>query len=461
MKPPIAFLFALAGLGQKHRPGAAFRNSAPDLAIASLARGHCAEGFGNSSRPALLLANSAPDQPVSEMLGLANALSIQDDGWALIPYGETIHDGRDGRPDGDLKANPLVEAARKGVVQRFNREDADLLVANFRSLGGRVKRAVFGLNVYRGHPDAPRFAKLFPDKSSRGTIADMEARDQGMALRFVLNEEGTADVESGWDEFSPYWETMRVGTTPDGRPIVAPRRLRSVGLIPKGNMPGLTLANLSTTENAMNKLLQQLLASLGYTVAADASETTLAPIVATACSTLATANAATTALTGEKATLSTKVTQLETERATLNTANASLTAENGTLKTRAENAQTAFAAERKERSTLLVDAAVSEGRVAGAERDGWITALCNAGDFTAKAAELAALKKGLKTTTTTDGLKKNGREIQERQDQVLTLVNAALDTAEIKALPEGDRYDAAWAKTKAAHPALFEQPAKA
>jgi len=44
---------------------------------------------------------------------------------------------------------------------------------------------------------------------------------------------------------------------------------------------------------------------------------------------------------------------------------------------------------------------------------------------------------------------------------VLTLVNAASIRRRSRPSPKADRYDAAWAKTKAAHPALFEQPAKA
>lgn len=381
----------------------------------------------------LRLANTADD---SADISLANATAIEidADGWAVIPYGDTHHNAVDGRAAANAR---VPEELRRGVIQRFTRAAAEALDRDFRGRGwlGRIKRAFVGLPVYKGHPDAPRFANLFPDKAARGAIGDMQVTDAGLRIRPVLTEQGAADVEGGWGQFSPYWDLRFTGEKANGLPVVEPFRLHSIGLVRRGNMPGLSLVNADLSIAMLKELLIKLLAALGVTMPPETADDAIAPFVddaiaklegmkpkAEAEAELATANAAKSELEQKVNTLTTdlaaanaKVTELEGEKLTL--ANAKIAAEE------------AMQAERKERAALLIAAAVADGRVKAADKDAKILALANASDFAAEAAALAAIKPELKTRSILGDVTKTGRDQQDRRGQMLSLVNAHMETA--------------------------------
>ncbi|HZZ19161.1 MAG TPA: hypothetical protein VFE25_07325 [Opitutaceae bacterium] len=330
----------------------------------------------------------------AEPIHLANDLAAGD-GWALISkYGDHPHP--------------------KGPIQRFEKEDAEKIVAQFKSVWGRIKRAVVGLTIYDGHPDAEGYANIFPDKTPYGTFADLEARDDGMFGRPILTTAGGRLVEDGKDRLSPFWSTMQVGKNDAGKPIVRPFKLKSVGLVTRGNIPGPSLMNSSHNENTdpkMKEYLLKLLLALGVTPKADASDADLANSVDAAV-------AANTTLATSHATLTTKVATLEGEKVEL--ANAKATAA-----TELETFRGQVAAERKERAILLVNSAVIEGRLAASDRDSWVTELCNS--FDTKSVELSKLTKRLKTTSATGDLANKAGEAADRQAQVMDLVNARMD----------------------------------
>src|SRR5690606_19190474 len=176
------------------------------------------------------LANEAPDD-AEPLIGLSNTLgdSLTADGWAVIPYGDTLNRRGDGE-----------------YVQRFGRPEAEAMVAHFRSTWSKIKRALRGMPIYRGHPDQAdqikrerdrekdparrnRLTALvnevearYPDKTVYGTIADMEARDEGLALKPVLTDAGVALVnEAGLSSFSPHW-LARTLDDEGGRSVRAP-----------------------------------------------------------------------------------------------------------------------------------------------------------------------------------------------------------------------------------------------
>lgn len=408
------------------------------------------------NRPVLYLVNS-PDQPAqANILGLANTLELDEEGWAIIPYGDSRHSGRDARAEAQLTNaadRELVEKARNGVIQRFTRGRAEQMVRDFKSLAGRFKRAIVGTNIYKGHPDAQAYAHIFRDKIPRGAIADMEAGEHGLRLKPVLTDQGAADVEGGWNQHSPNWLTEYVGDDPvTGLPVVEPFLFKSLGLVPKGNIPGLSLVNAGgelvpaadPTNPPMNKYLLELLKLMGIKIAADADDTAQASAVESAKGLFAAANAAVTELTTvkeAKAGLETQLNALKGEKLQLANSAAALTTEREGLKTQ-------LAAERKERSLLLVNAAIVEGRLPAAERDARVLVLCNAADFTVAATDLAQLNKQLKTTSGLGELSQQGRNVQDRQAKVLSLVNAALASPEIQALPLEQRYDTAFTKVQ-------------
>jgi len=379
----------------------------------------------------LRLANdgSSHDAPLAAVN--AEPLEIGADGWALIPYGDTHHDAKDGRGAANSKQ---PEELRRGIIQRFTRPAAEAIERDFRGRGwiGRIKRAFVGLPVFKGHPDAPAFAQFFPDKAARGAIGDMQVTEQGLRIRPVLTEQGASDVEGGWAQFSPYWDLRETQDRANGLPVYEPFRLHSIGLVRRGNMPGLSLVNADFSD-AMKSLLIKILAALGVSMPPETADDAAASFVeqalakiqgmqpkAEAEAELATANAA-------KAELEQKVTALTADLAAANAKAATLEGEKLTLANAKNAAEESAKAERRERAALLVGAAVADGRVKAADREAKILALANASDFTAEAAALAKLPPQLKTTSRTDSLTQGGREQQDRQGKLLSLVNARME----------------------------------
>lgn len=386
----------------------------------------------------LRLANTAAAIQAQPYIGFANSLALDADGWALIPFGDSHHNAQDGR----AAANSEIPAGlRKGVIQRFDRPSAESLVTDFQSLWKRVKRAVVGLPVFRGHPDAPRFANIFPDKAPRGTISDMEVTDAGLRIRPILTQGAAAEIDAGLSDFSPYWDLKLVNDADaaTGLPVYSPFRLHSIGLVRRGNIPGLSLINADLS--AMKALLIKLLAACGINVPAETADDAFGPFVQTALDKISgsatsaatekaamdeklkAANASVTELTGQLTAANSKVTTLEGEKLTL--ANAKIAAE-ATIKT-----------ERLARAALLVDGAVSSGRVPAAERAAKVTSLANAADFEAEAAAIVNLKPTLKTKSSLTELSASGREQQSRQTSLLSLVNARMTET-------GETYDTAF-----------------
>lgn len=410
----------------------------------------------------LALVNEAePTSGAAEILGLVNELEFDDEGWALIPYGESRHSGKPAKLDLSNAADvALAERAKKGVIQRFAREDAERIVAEAKSIWGRIKRAVVGLPIFKGHPDAPAYAKRFPDKVERGGISDMQVTDRGLRLRPVLNRQGETDVESGWSDYSPYWITRPVGER-DGIPIVAPFRLKSIGLVPRGNIDGLSLVNsahelLSDEDReqnpTMNKHLIRLLAAMGITLAPDAKDDAAGAAVDQALPKFAAANAAAEELPAVKAKLGpleTKVAALEGEKLALVNEKTDMSGKVAAAETKATTARQAFA-------KFVVASAIAEGRVQAAKQADEELALVNSADLPAAAEALAKREKRFKTESNLGDLKRRSAEAKSLQDQQLELVNSAMEEPDIKALPADDRYDAAWKRAEKKNPALFK-----
>src|SRR5277367_6162872 len=76
---------------------------------------------------------------------LSNDSALDDDGWALIaPFGEHPKTRF-------VKKNGAVH--REDFIQVLDPESADQLLARENSLFRRIRRAVVGIPVYKGHPD--------------------------------------------------------------------------------------------------------------------------------------------------------------------------------------------------------------------------------------------------------------------------------------------------------------------
>lgn len=132
------------------------------------------------------------------------------------------------------------------VTQRFERADAEKIVAAFASNWERVKR-VLGVGsgdvpVVRGHTDTGEIGEdTLADTERYGKITALEARDDGLYAQIEKAAEFASMLErAGKLEYSPTW---RVRADAREKNVMRPFRLISLGMVPKGNLRGATLVN--------------------------------------------------------------------------------------------------------------------------------------------------------------------------------------------------------------------------
>ena len=375
-----------------------------------------------------------------DVVGLGNAVEIGADGWALVPYGDWPH--------------------AEGL-QHFGREEAQTIVGYFKNTWNRIKRAVVGLPIFKGHPDLPApIGNEYPDKGEYGQVADMDARPDGLAIKLILSEAGATLVERGLKYISPHWLANAVGKTTAGKTIYAPVFLKSIGLTRSPNIPCPSLVNSATSaahgagkttqENQVNK--EALIKLLGLANEATEEQITAAIVALQKRpepSALANETAAKTAAEG-------KVTALEGEKST--------------LATKVTEAQTALANERKARIDEVVADAIRKGVVTEAEKATWTQRLKS--NFEAESKVLANAKPVIKTKSELPDLLAKYQAILEKE-----LANAGggggtdmTDEdkgAKIKKFCNEEmaklghitnvhsRYNAAFTNVKRAHPELF------
>lgn len=357
------------------------------------------------------LANEAPADRVA-ITGLTNELTAAGaEGWACIPYGEWPHE--------------------QGL-QRFGRTEAEEMVGYFKNTWNRIKRAIVGMPIYRGHPDLATQADRYPDKATYGQISDLEARDDGLYLRPVLSTAGAALVnEQGLKFFSPHWLAKRLPEE-GGRAVFAPALLVSIGLTDRPNIAGTSLVNSAPGGAAENQpernttMPQWLIELLGLANEAPAEQENKARARLTELLKRPEAQA----LANEQSARATAETQL-TE-----------------LKTKLATAETALANERTARAEALVAAAVADGRITEAQKPVWLGRLTR--DFSAESAALANERPAVKTTPRTAALGAR-KATSGAAEEFHALVN--------ERVAKGEAWSAAWQAVKATTKgkALFEQ----
>ncbi len=376
--------------------------------------------------PLIGLVNESEDVDRVAMIGLSNEITATaGDGWALIPYGEWPNE--------------------RGL-QRFGRAEADQMVGFFKNTWNRIKRAFVGMPILRGHSDfqdtlkrerdraktpadRARLDSMFneaaakwPDRTVYGTISDMEARDDGLAIRPVLTEAGAALVnESGLKFFSPHWLAMDLPPK-DGKPVKAPVFMVSIGLTDRPNITGTSLVN--ETRNQNTTMPQWLLILLG--LVNEAPENHEAKAKAKLTELLARPEP--TALVNEQTARTTAETQLVEVKGKLTTAETALV-----------NERAAFKTVVTERNTALVNAAVQLGRITEASKPTWLARLER--EFATESTALANEKEALKTRSRTENLGER-KPASEAGSQFTALVNEALPK-------HGNDWTAAWAAVKA------------
>jgi hypothetical protein len=320
---------------------------------------------------------------------LWNAAALDEEGWALIaPFGEHPKTRY-------VKKNGAVQ--RENFIQVLDEQSADQLLARENSLFRRIRRAMVGIPVYKGHPDlgefSPETGRSGERKEIIGAIDKIRKTARGLEAHFILTPAGAEAVERQGHKYpSALWYVQPVGRR--GEAVLArPFKLLSAGLTAHPNISGVeSLANArhagptqepKTPEEPEMKLIAGWLLANGVTLAnADSpSETQILEALQKLHDCAA----------GAAAALGNENTELKSQITNLTSSAAALENETSALKARA-------AAERKGRAAAVVDLAIARGRLAVAERPARLQALENAGDFEGECAALLGSAARFKTT---------------------------------------------------------------
>jgi len=337
-------------------------------------------------------------------IALGNQVAIDDDGWALIaPFGEWPKT-RVYREDGVIKEQKFLQV--------LDNESADALLAKENSFFRKLKRALVGIPVYKGHGDLndcdPKAIGNESQKIKLGVVDQVRKSARGIEAHFALDNDGAEAVAAGYKFPSSFWWVLPNGKRGD-EILARPIKLISVALTSFPNISGVeSLANArsitpaaeasrqQTEKDHMKSLVIGWLAAKGIVLANDASDEKVLEAIQKHATEQGTAVAA---LGNEKTTLSGKITALENDKAAeTKRANEAVTA--------LGNEQTARKAERKGRAEVVVDLAITNGKLAVAQRDAEILVLCNAKDeaeFTTAAEKLLKSATQHKTVANREG----------------------------------------------------------
>jgi len=321
---------------------------------------------------------------------------MDQDGWALIaPFGEHPKTRF-------VKKNGTVQ--REHFIQVLDHQSADQLLSRENSLFRRIRRAVVGIPVYKGHPDlgdfSPETAAGGAKKEIIGAIDKVRKTERGLEAHFVLTPAGADAVErEGCKYPSALWYVQPVGRR-GGAVLARPFKLLSAGLTAHPNITGVeSLANARHAEPTQEppptkepdmKLIAGWLLANGATFA-NADSPAESEVLAALQKLHASAAGEAAALGNENFTLTGENADLKARLSNLQSNAAALESENGALKAQA-------AANRTGRAAAVVDLAIARGKLAVSERPARLQALENAADFEREAAALLDSAARFKTT---------------------------------------------------------------
>lgn len=267
-------------------------------------------------------------------------------------------------------------------MQRFHRTDAESIVHEFGSFANSVTRMI-GLPFYVGHPDHPLFSDRHRDTKAYGRIKALEAREEGLFGNVEWNKYGKELIEAKcYHGHSVNWKMKPQGN------VFRPVSLKSVGFTNEPNLPVPPVLAANQKIENMKKIAVQL--GLPETATEEQISQKLLDMAneaKAAQTTITTLKAVETEYAGKKSEFANEVSTLKGQVSTLNQQVTNLTNERDAAKTN-------FANERKERSKILLDAAVKEGRITAAERAEYETNFANEGTFETKMTKLGSAKSG-------------------------------------------------------------------
>ena len=389
---------------------------------------HCGLHAGIPKSKFLRLANA--DDLSEKIEGVSNDFQpLQGDWVQLSPFGQFPH--------------------QRGL-QYFAKSDAVAIVNDFNSIKAKFARRFGGLPWYEGHPDtSPRD---YPNKKAFGWIDNVEARNDGLYGHVKWTKAGQELVNEGhYKYFSPVWDA-RPGSV-NGKPVLRPDHLISVGFTNTPNMPVLPLSNEQeeqqaeqTIENDM-KLTPNLRALLGFDNAAEPDDEAIETAAQKKAEEFENSKktkaaneeeiVAAAALANEKTTLEVS---LENEKKSVKN-----------LGDQLSSTAKAFDEERAARIELIVTTAVANGKITKADAEKWKEELKS--DFPGKTVELANVKPALANEVLTKNLGKHQAHLEQGSTPGEQLRALANEKVANKETPDFRR---AWEMAKKARPDLAE-----
>ncbi len=138
--------------------------------------------------------------------------------------------------------SPYGDWPHTGGMQRFQKSDANEIIADFNSPVGLLKRTLgMGIPFYKGHPDHPDFKARYTDTAAYGRIKKMEARDDGLWGNVKWSTAGKQMVNE--EQFHGHSVNWRVRKDAQGN--WRPFSIKSVGFTNEPNIavPPITQAN--------------------------------------------------------------------------------------------------------------------------------------------------------------------------------------------------------------------------
>ena len=372
-------------------------------------------------------------------VGFTNEISIGADGWAQIaPFGDFPSFAVIPQPDGSCK--------RLQAIQRIDKACATAMVTEFQNSRKGIKKFFSGRPIYVGHPDVPGIGAKYPDKSAKGVIADLAVREDGLYGMPVFTNEGSDLVEKKKLRFfSGRLTDCEEGDAVNGVPVFTPTVFLSVGLTNQPHLPVQMLneadeAELTNNKTPMKKSILEKIIGLCTKAGIQLANTADDAATEAALDQLAKVDPA-ASFANEKTTLqSAHDTAIAAERKKVTDANATV-----------ETLKTSFANERKAHVKTVLDAAVTAGKITGADRATWETRLGNEATFANEVTALEAIKPVVKTKSIT--IDRGNRKIElanaaDRREMLAELVN--------EEMKGGVSYDLAFAKVQKQFPQIFE-----
>jgi hypothetical protein len=327
---------------------------------------------------------------------LANEAALNEDGWALIaPFGEHPKTRF-------VKKNGAMQ--REHFIQVLDHQSADQLLSRENSLFRRIRRAVVGIPVYKGHPDlgdySPESAGGGAKKEIIGAIDQVRKTERGLEAHFILTPAGADAVErQGCKYPSALWYVQPVGRR-GGAVLARPFKLLSAGLTAHPNISGVeSLANarhagptqeMTATQEPDMKLITGWLLAHGAKLAQahnPAESEVLAALQqlhSSAAGEVAALGNENSTLTGENTDLKSRISNLEASASVLENESRDLKAQISRLKT--------------QRAAGVVDLAIARGKLAVSERPARVAALENSEEFDRESAALLDAPARFKTT---------------------------------------------------------------